>query len=373
MLAIVPLAGVSAASEPTLLRAESGIVFQDPLNASLGQSQLQSQSNGWTFGGHYDSDYISYSGGNWQYPANGSNYDATLAFSESTAGLSISVKAVGNDAYTGFYAISPPSNAELFHARITSPYSSIPGGFLQVGLYVRAASGDTNYIACASVSSSAGTHWEVIHGTGNVVEATNFDYLWIDNSTAEPSTADCTIVTNGGNYLAVYLDGNLVYQNGALSLGVSMPVEAYLGVESSYAGQVFSGSWSDFYSTQTNSVEAVYLPADAANMSLVSQNGTLIGSAPVVNGTAAVNIAQYNFPVSAYIKAYNATGQEVASTSTPVQLMGGDIYSARATIQQQVGSVVGFASNAALFWVLIPIVIVILAVSFALSYSRRRR
>ena len=110
----VALKPVSASSEASITKAQSGLVFQDPLNASLGQNQLQSQPN-WSFGGHYDSEHITYVGQNWQYTENGTNYDATVAFSESQSGLSISVKGVTDGIYTGFYAISPPSDAELFH------------------------------------------------------------------------------------------------------------------------------------------------------------------------------------------------------------------------------------------------------------------
>ncbi len=365
---------VSAASEVSLSRAQSGIVLEDPLNASLSQSQLQSQTGGiWSFGGHYDSYHINYVGQNWQYSANDTNYDAIVAFSESGTGLAITVQAVASGSYTGFYAISSPSDAELFHASITSPYSSIPVGFLQIGLYVRAASGDTNYIACASVSSSTGTNWEIIHGTGNSVEATNFDYLWIDNATSQSSTGDCTIVTNGNNYLAVYLGGALVYQNSGLSLGIQEPVEAYLGVESSYPGQPFSGSWRDFYATQTDSVEAINLPAESANVSIVSQSGTVLGSAAVVNGSALIKIAQYDFPLSAYIKDYDSNGSVIASTPRPVELMGGDIYSGKGTIQQQVGSVVNVVSDPSFLYLLIPVVVVALALSLVLSYSKNRR
>jgi hypothetical protein len=361
----------TAASEPSLTLAQSGLVFADPLSGSQSQNQLQTDGN-WTFGGHFDSYHITNNGQSWQYSANGTGHDVNVGFYESGSGLSITMNAVASGPYTGFYAISPPSNAELFHARITSNYSSIPGGFLQVGLYVRAASGDTNYIACAAVSSSSGTHWEIIHGVGNTVEATSFDYLWIDNSTG-PTTADCTIITNGSNYLAVYLNGALIYQNSALALGIQEPVEAYLGVESSYAQEASSGLWNDFYATQTDGVEAINLPAAAANVSIVGVNGSLLGSATVNNGTALINIAKYTFPVPAYIRAYDSSGSEVASTSGQVQLMGGDIYSAKSTIQQQVGSVVGFVSDPILFYFLIPLVILILTVSLVLSYSKNRR
>lgn len=367
-----PVAADSQTRSITL--AQSGLILDDPLNTTHSQNQLQSQTSGnWSFQGHYGSYHINYMDQSWQYAANGSNYNANVSFSEAATGLNISVKAVANGAYTGFYAVSSPSNAELFHARITSVYSSIPGGFLQVGLYVRASSGDTNYIACASVSSSAGTRWEIIHGTGNSVEATNFSYLWIDNATSQPTSEDCTVVTNGNNYLAVYMNGDLMYENSGLALGIVKPVDAYLGVESSYSPQSFWGSWSDFYSTQTGSVETINLPATAANMSIVGQNGTILGSVEPVNGSAVVNIASYDFPLQAYIKVYNSNGSEIASTAGPVGLDGGDIYTAKTTIQQQMGAVVGFLSAPNFFYILIPAVFAILATSMVLTYSRHRR
>ena len=357
-----------------MTRAQSGLVFEDPLNVTQTQSQLETQTNGnWTFGGHYDSSHLNYVDQSWVYSGNGTSKNVNVGFFENFQGLNIGVKAVTSGPYTGFYAISPPSNAELFHALITSTYKSIAGGFLQVGLYVRASTGDTNYVTCAAVSSSAGTRWEIIHGTGNPTEATNFDYLWIDNATNQPSTADCTMVTNGNNYLAVYLNNDLVYQNSSLSLGIQEPVEAYLGVEASYSLETFWGVWNNFYSTQSGAIELINLPASSANVSIVNQTGGIIGSSSVVNGSAAINVAQYDFPVSAYIRVHDSTGKEIASTSSPVPLMGGDVYTGKATLQQQVGSVVGVVSNGSIFYILIPAVIVILALSLALTYARNRR
>ena len=362
---------VSAASEVSLTRAQSGLVFEDPLNVTQTQSQLETQTSGnWSFGGHYDSSHINYVDQSWVYSGNGTTNNVNVGFFENYQGLNIGVRAVTSGPYTGFYAMSPPSNAELFHALITSTYKSIGGGFLQVGLYVRASTGDTNYVTCAAVSSSAGTQWEIIHGTGNPTEATKFDYLWIDNATNQPSTADCTVVTNGNNYLAVYLNNNLVYQNSSLSLGIQKPVEAYLGVESSYGLETFWGVWNNFYSTQSGVIEMINLPADSANVSIVNQTGGIIGSSPVVNGSAAVNVARYDFPVLAYIRVHDASGKEIASTSSPVELMGGDVYTGKATLQQQVGSVVGVVSNVNFFYILIPTVIVILALSMAFTYRR---
>jgi len=365
---------VTADSAVTLTRAQSGLVFEDPLNVTQTQTQLESLTNGnWSFGGHYDSSHLNYSDQGWVYSGNGTTNNVNVGFFENTEGLNIGVRAVSSGPYTGIYAISPPSDAQLFHSVITSTYKSIPGGFLQIGLYVRAASGDTNYVTCAAVSSSAGTRWEIIHGTGNPTEATNFDYLWIDNATNQPSTADCTLVTNGNNYLAVYLNNNLVYQNSSLSLGIQKPVEAYLGVESSYNLEKFWGVWNNFYSTKAGTIEMINLPANSTNVSIVNQTGGVIGSSSVVNGSSAINVAQYDFPVLAYIRVHDATGREVASTQIPVELMGGDVYTGKATLQQQVGSVVGIVSSGSFFYFLIPVVIVILALSLIFTFARTRR
>jgi hypothetical protein len=364
----------AAASEGTLTRTQSGLVFEDQLNVAQTQAQLESQTNGnWSFGGHYASAHISYVNQNWGYIVNGSTKSVNIGFFENTEGMSVGVKAVTSGPYTGFYAISAPSNAELFHARITSAYKSISGGFLQIGLYVRASAGNTNYVTCASVSSSAGTQWEVIHGTGNQVEATNFDYLWIDKAPNQPSTADCTIVTNGNNYLAVYLNGNLVYQSSSLSLGIQQPVEAYLGVESSDSSETYWGVWNNFYSTLSDSVEVINLPGSSASVSIVNQTGATVGSSSVVNGSATINVAQYDLPILASIRVHDASGNEIASTPNPVQLMGGDIYTGKATIQEQVGSVVGIVSNPEFLYILLPTVIVVLALSLTLAYARRRK
>jgi hypothetical protein len=366
-----PIFHSAADSEIALTRAQSGVALQDSLNSSFSQQQLQDQTGAWSFGGHYASAHINLANGAWIYSTNSSSKNVNVNFSEDSTGFSINLQAVSNNDYTGFYAASQPVDAELFHARITSSYGSLPSGFLQVGLYVRASAGNTNYVTCADVSSSSGTHWEVLHGTGNPTEATHFDYLWIDSALNESGSNDCTILTNGNNYLAVYLGQSLVYQNNNLALGIQKPFEAFLGVECTYDGQMFSGKWSDFYATALGQVGLINLPSDAVNASIVSPTGSVITSAKIVNGSGALDITKYNFPVDSYIKVYDSGGKEIASTASLVGLMGGDIYTGKATLKQDVA---GIISESTLIYFVVPVTaLALLAVVVVYSLSKKSK
>ena len=53
----------------------------------------------------------------------------------------------------------------------------------------------------------------------------------------------------------------------------------------------------------------------------------MLASAPVNSGTAILNIGQFHMPLAAYIKVYDTLGIQLASTSSPVNIFGGDAYS----------------------------------------------
>ncbi len=365
----------AADSQVNLTQAQSGLIALDPLNSTQSEQQLESQNinTSWGFGGHYSSMHIDLVNQAWVYSRNGVQKNVNVNFSESQHGLVISLQAVSPGTYTGFYAASQSSGANLFHAVINSPYKSISSGSLQIGLYVGAASGNVNYVACAAVTGNNGTYWEIIHGTGNSYEATNFNYLWIDKTPAKSATRDCTIETNGDNFLAVYLDGSLVYQSNSLALGIQKPFKGYLEMESSYNNQVFSGTWKDFYSTRGGDIAIINAPPDSSNVSVFSQSGGVLASAPVSNGSAEINVAEFHFPLSAYIKIFGSNGTEIASTGNLVSLYGGDVYTGKITLPQRIGSVVGFLSGSTLLYLAIPVggIFVIAIVAYGISKNRR--
>src|SRR5207237_1319854 len=73
-------------------------------------------------------------------------------------------------------------------------------------------------------------------------------------------------------------------------------------------------------------------PTLAARVDLVepisSSTGKVVASAPVdSSGTATLDIENYHMPLGAYIKVYDSIGNQLASTSNPVNIYGGDFYS----------------------------------------------
>src|SRR3989475_4484326 len=98
---------------------QSGLVSSDPLNnETKTQQELLANQQFWTYGG----DAI----------AEKAPYD----FYKDTQGLHIGVQAPANGTWAGFYAVSPNTNAALFHTVITTPVSSIPYQWYENCLYV---------------------------------------------------------------------------------------------------------------------------------------------------------------------------------------------------------------------------------------------
>src|SRR5713226_4912207 len=99
----------SSTAQGSINKIQCGLYASDPLNnETRTQQQLQANPGYWTYGG--------------DAPAENAPY----AFYKDTQGLHIGVQAPSAGTYTGFYAVTPNTNAMLFHAVITSPLSTIP-------------------------------------------------------------------------------------------------------------------------------------------------------------------------------------------------------------------------------------------------------
>src|SRR5438309_6115582 len=226
------LGTVSTAPPPVSLysinQVNSGLAASDPLNnETKTQQQLQSNPRYWTYGGDAPL----------QTPP------APYDFYKDPQGLHIGVQSTGNDAngnpkWAGFYALAPGTNAALFHAVISTPVRSIPSNYYENSLYVQTSVNGpnalVNYVACgANTATSYGTVWAVYSATGNATGATTFTRLFLDNSTNQSLTRDCTIITTGSNYLKVYLDGVMVSTRNNLKLQMQEPFNAFLEPQSS--------------------------------------------------------------------------------------------------------------------------------------------
>ena len=310
-----PLPTVPLLPAPTLYsidKVKSGLVVSDSLtNETLNKQQLLSNPRYWTYGGSAQ--------------VLNTPYDIF----KDPQGIHIGVQSLQNGTYTGFYAVTPNTNAMLFHAVITTQPTTLPimTDFYENGLYVQTAGiPNVNYVTCTSDTSFWGTSWAIIWATGNPFGITDYKVFNV-TSTADPTTADCTIVTNGNNFLKVYIDGRLVYSNSTLNLQMPGPFNAFLEPQTSYPSQMLYGTYKDYYSTTDEKVKVTNNPPLAANVKLVDSSGKVLASSNVVSGTATLVIGQYHMPLAAYIKVYESNGIQLASTQAPVNIFGGDTYS----------------------------------------------
>src|SRR5439155_476840 len=230
--------------------------------------------------------------------------DSLISSSITSTPETVSVQSTGNDTsgnpkWAGFYALAPGTNATLFHALISTPLRSIPtsNNYYENSLYVQTSvnvpNAQVNYVACGSNTSVYGTLWAVYSATGDIHGATSFAQLYLDSSPNQPLTRECTIITNGSNYLKVYIDGTMVYNSTTFKLQLQEPFNAFLEPQTSYAGQLLNGTFEDYYVTTDETIQVTNNPILAATVDLVDSSNHIIASAPVTSGTAILNIGQF--------------------------------------------------------------------------------
>jgi hypothetical protein len=290
----------------TISKVSSGMVASDHLNQQLTMQQLE--SNGyWSFSG--------------DAPAEGAPYN----FYENSGGLHIGVQALNTSTYAGFFAVSPDTSFVLAHVQVTAPVTTVPEGIFESGVYLQTTNGNVNYVTCTSSTSPSGTIWELVWATGNVNGATSFKTLW-SSGTGLALTQNCTIITNGNNYLKLYLNGKLVYSSSSLNLQIPAPFQIYLEPETTDAGQELYGSFLNYYLASGEYVTVNNLPANAARVELIN-NGHVLARATKSGGSARIEVGNFYFPITSEIEAFSSTGAVVASTHTAVSIYGGDVYS----------------------------------------------
>ena len=299
----------SGSGSYSITKAQSGLVAFDPLNnQTRTQQELQANQKYWS----YDGSAV----------AEGAPYN----FFEDLQGLHIGVQAKTAGKWAGFFAVTPNTNAAVFHAIVSTPLRTLSDNNYENGLYVQTANGKINYVTCVSLTNNQDTAWAIVNTYGNTNQATKFNILWMDNSPNQPLTRDCTIITNGNNYLKVYLDGTMVYSSNTLKLQMPAPFNAYLEPETSYAGQILYGTFTDYYATASENIKVTNNPTNAAMAEVVDSTGKILASASVNSGTATINVGMYDFPLNANIQVYDSNKNLLASTSSPINIFGGDTY-----------------------------------------------
>lgn len=266
----------------------------------------------------------------WTFSGDAISEGAPYNFYENSAGLHIGVQAVSPGTYAGFYAVSPVTSFVLVHTHVKAPVQTIPQGVFEAGIYVQTSDGDINYVTCTSQTTSSGTIWELVWATGNTNQATNFTTLW-SSGIGLPLSEDCTIITNGNNYLKLFLDGSLVYSSSSLNLNIPPPFQVYLEPETSYSGAELYASYLNYYLTSGEYLTVNNLPSNAATVELVNaSNGQVLASSPVTGTSAKIEVGNFLFPLSAEIEVLDSSGTVIASTSGAIGIYGGDVYTVSA-------------------------------------------
>jgi hypothetical protein len=296
-----------------LEQTRSGLAASDPLNKIQSQQQLQSNSSYWQYGGTSDQ--------------NSSYY----GFFESANDLHIGVSSTNDTAWTGYYAVTPPTNASLVHAVLTSP-SNLTSGYYDIGLYMQSSDQLLNYLACVAITTPSGTVWGLVHAQGTTSDDALITPLWVESGSHQPLTQSCTIVTNGANSVTLYLNGARVYQAIDLALNMPAPYSFFVEDESLIPGQIVYGQYQDFYATTAGTLTLTNLPSSASEVVLAGPNNQTILTAPASSGKATINLGNYTYPIAAYVRVYSSTTDLsnttlVAYTPAVQQIYGGDQFS----------------------------------------------
>lgn len=301
-------ATTGSSGSSSITQMQLGLVASDSLtNETQTQQQLQAESGYWAYAG--------------DAPAEKAPYD----FTRDTQGLHIGVQAPSSGTWAGFFAESPNTNAVLFHSVITTPVRTVPSQDYENGVYVQTSNGLINYVTCVALTNTQATAWAIINTYGTTNQATKFDVLWMDNTPNQPLTRDCSIITNGSNYLKVYLDGNMVYSNSNLNLQMPAPFNTYLEPETSYSGQILSGTFQDYYVTSDEHIKIVNNPDNAARADIVDASGNVLSTSQVSSGNAILDVGKYHFPLNANINIYDSNNNLIVTS--PANIYGGNIYS----------------------------------------------
>ncbi|CUR52285.1 protein of unknown function [Nitrosotalea devaniterrae] len=295
-------------------KTKSGLVASDPLdNETKTKQQVLSDTRYWTY-----------------YGTAVSEKNTAYDISKDSQGMHIgepgpNPAVYGDGSYSGYYAVSPDTNAVLVHAVLTATSQPVLKNDFQNQLEIMTTSGQVNYLDCAAITNSDGTYWTLVHGYGDNVEASTFDTLWVDTSPNQPLTRDCTVITNGDNYLKLYMDNVLVYSSNTLSLNMPAPFDYYLQTMNSYYNQMRYGIFKDYYATTDENIQVTNNPSNAATVTLVDSSGNSLASSSVASGTATLDVGKYHFPIAGTINVYDSSGGVIAST--PASIYGGDVFS----------------------------------------------
>lgn len=117
------------------------------------------------------------------------------------------------------------------------------------------------------------------------------------------------------------IDGTTAYSSNNLNLQMPAPFNSHLEPEASYAGQMLTGSFTNYYAIG-KTIKVENPPGSAARVDIVDQSESTISSSPVSGGDAVLDVGKHHFPLGAAIIVYDSSNSSVVSS--PARIHGGD-------------------------------------------------
>src|SRR2546427_409638 len=283
--------------------------------------------------------------------------NAPHSASEDANGMHIGILAPYAGHWAGYFALSPLTTAHLFHTRISLPDNKPTSASNQVDdiLYVQQEMFQNPHIdaiGCGATLYFDRVEWKTVWQQGNDKAVTFVQNVYDNASAGQPTSRDCTLVTDGNSVLKSYIDGKQVFSSSSMNLNMPMPFQTYLEMQtnsvSPSTGNNFTGTFTDYYVTASDSIKVINAGAGSLVKVVDSASGnTLASSTADANGTVFVDVGKYNMPINATVIVYDSTGVNIlASTSAPAGIYGGDVYNVgSSTAPQTTITVNGFDST----------------------------
>jgi hypothetical protein len=301
----------ASATPATIFKIQSGLVTNDSL----------------TTGNFFD------------WTNNGSAADPAInaphSHSENSTGYHIGIRAPSAGLWAGWFAITPLTTAKLFHAKIKVPDAKPITGVLDTAVYVQqemVQDPRIDAMGCGADTFPNNTHWTVSLQAGDKDHEIVYQLLYADDSPNQPTTRDCTLVTNGSNQLTAYIDGQKVFSSNKMNLNMPEPFQYYLELQANSntpsTGSMFTGSFTDYYATTSDNVKVRNAGAGSIVRIVNATSGnTLASSTADSNGTALVDVGRYHMPINANVQVFDTTGVNLlSSTPSSPGIYGGDVY-----------------------------------------------
>jgi hypothetical protein len=299
-----------AAGPPaTIYRTQSGLVVSDSLTSG--------NTTGWAF--------------------NGSAVDlnAPHSASEDSTGLHLGVLAPSANNWAGYFGITPLTPAKLFHSRITLGAAKPVNGFLDTAVYVQQEMFQDpriDAIGCGADIYPTVTQWTLSLQAGDANNEIVNQSIYKDNSANQPTSRECTIITNGDDQLTAYIDGQKVFSSKKMNLNMPKPFQYYAELQTNSVtpstGQQFTGTFTDYYATTSDSIKVINAGAGSIVKVVDAANSNVLASSIADStGTAFVDVGRYHMPINANVVVYDSAGTNVlATTAAAGGMYGGDVY-----------------------------------------------